>query len=98
MPTLISLKSMGLVIFSIVVVGCAQGPQEPLANNTVTTPTVAVAKADTVSISPVGVVKAGYQVPVATEKTTSDTTIDNSACSVNFCPLPVRKPKVTVID
>jgi hypothetical protein len=26
-------------------------------------------------------------------------TIDNKACSaVDFCPLPIRKPKATVID
>ncbi|MBK8452367.1 MAG: hypothetical protein WAQ53_16075 [Thiofilum sp.] len=96
MRKLIDLKPIGLVIFSLVMVGCAQGPED-LQSNATLPQAVTVAQADTVAISPVAVVKAGYQTP-ATESPAAKTVIDNSACSIGFCPLPLRKPKAVAID
>lgn len=96
MRKLIDLKPIGLVIFSLVMVGCAQGPDEFQSNATLPQ-AVTVAKADAVAISPVAVVKAGYQTP-ATESPAEKTVIDNSACSIGFCPLPLRKPKTATVE
>lgn len=96
MRRLIGLKTIGLVILSVVMVGCAQGPDD-LQANTAMPQAVNVAKADSVSINPVAVVKAGYQVPTAPTTTGEKPIIDNSACSA-FCPLPLRKPKAVAID
>lgn len=86
------LKSFGIMIISAIVMGCAQGP-EYQANHPAPQ-AVEVAQADTVAISPVGVMKANYEAA-----STDVAPVDNNACNAkDFCPLPIRKPKATAID
>ena len=90
MRKLISLKSIGFMILSVVTVGCAQGPEERQVSTTMPQ-AVNVAKAEI--SSPVAVVRAGYQTSMPSVDNTAVPVIDNSACSIGFCPLPLRKPK-----
>lgn len=96
MQRLTWLKSLGAMMMGVLMLGCAHEPDNQAKMST--PQAVEIAKNDTVTLSaanPIGVMKANY----ATAAVDKIETIDNKACSaVDFCPLPIRKPKAAVID